>query len=145
MNGSEARSDSLKSPIPMKPASERSCRSPCCGRARSWVAVACLLGCAGSRCLARGGISHHPSGLYIVTGTIEAFDAKTFTLVVHPDRRDEPGKFVLEVAGTRIRQAGKDLLLQMLRPGERVEVEYRDNRKDHVAATVNLLPLQAQP
>jgi len=85
-------------------------------------------------------VSPRYSGIYVVTGTIEHFDEAESILTLRPDGSNRTVSYSLEMLGTRIMRNGKDIILDALRPGQRVTVDFRLKRGgNRIAATVSLI------
>ena len=84
-------------------------------------------------------VSPRSSGIYVVTGTFASFDEAESVLILRPDGSSGTVKYSIEVLGTRITRNDKDIMLEALRPGQRVTVDFRAKRGYNIAVAVALV------
>jgi hypothetical protein len=88
-------------------------------------------------------VSPRYSAIFVVTGTIDHFDEAKSTLILRPDRSDRTVGYTIELLGTQIKRDDKDIILEALRPGQRVTVYFRVKRGGYkIATTVSLVSVK---
>jgi hypothetical protein len=102
----------------------------------SGIAVAVLVALAAVTAAFATPCRHRSSGIYVVTGTIVSIEGREPVLILRPDRPNVPATFSIGKVETRVKRGGKDIDLGMLKPGQRVTVDYRERREGRTAVTV---------